>query len=127
MIGTGVASFSHFGGVHFQNLDRWDDYIESVRGGVLPIARALPVSDHQRLIRELILQLKLGAIDASYFRSKFNVEIGEVFAEAWASLEKEGFATIAGDEFRLTRAGLLRVDGLLPRFFEPQFRNVRYT
>jgi hypothetical protein len=27
----------------------------------------------------------------------------------------------------LTSDGLLRVDALLPAFFEPQFRNVRYT
>jgi oxygen-independent coproporphyrinogen-3 oxidase len=33
----------------------------------------------------------------------------------------------AGDGVRLTRAGLLRVDGLLPRFFEPEHRNIRYT
>ena len=31
------------------------------------------------------------------------------------------------DELRLTRNGLLRVDSLLPRFFEPEFRSVRYT
>ena len=28
---------------------------------------------------------------------------------------------------RLTPAGLLQVDRLLPTFFEPQFREVRYT
>ena len=28
---------------------------------------------------------------------------------------------------RLTREGLLRVDSLLPRFFEPEHRGIRYT
>ena len=35
--------------------------------------------------------------------------------------------TIDGDRIELTRAGLLRVDALLPAFFEPEFRDVRYT
>jgi oxygen-independent coproporphyrinogen-3 oxidase len=85
------------------------------------------LTDHQRLIREMILQLKIGAIDASYFRDKFGREIGELFREPWALLTQEGFVEIDGDAFRLTRAGLLRVDGLLPRFFETEFQNVRYT
>jgi oxygen-independent coproporphyrinogen-3 oxidase len=85
------------------------------------------VSDHQRLIREMILQLKTGKIDAGYFRRKFGEEIRSVFREAYDSLVSEGYVTIEGDEIRVTRSGLLRVDSLLPRFFEPQFRNIRYT
>jgi oxygen-independent coproporphyrinogen-3 oxidase len=30
-------------------------------------------------------------------------------------------------EVSLTRAGLLRADALLPAFFEPEHRGVRYT
>ncbi|MCH8807533.1 MAG: coproporphyrinogen III oxidase family protein [Planctomycetes bacterium] len=127
MIGTGVASFSHVGGVHYQNFDQWGDYVAAVGRGELPLARALPMTDRQRLIRELILQLKLGKIDAGYFRDKFAVEIRDEFADAWRSLDREACVEFAGDEIRLTRPALLRVDGLLPRFFEPQFRGVRYT
>jgi len=39
----------------------------------------------------------------------------------------EGFAEIDGDRISLNREGLLRVDSLLHRFFEPEFQNVRYT
>ncbi|TWT39982.1 Oxygen-independent coproporphyrinogen-III oxidase [Phycisphaerae bacterium RAS1] len=127
MIGTGVASFSHVAGVHFQNLDKWDEYVAAIQRGELPLARALPMTPRQRLIRELALQTKLGRLDAAYFRSKFGVEIAAEFGEAIDSLVADGFATACGDEIRLTRDGLLRVDALLPRFFEPQFRSVRYT
>ena len=127
MVGTGVASFSEVGGTHFQNEDSWEAYVSRLQKGELPIARAFPADDHQRLIREFILQLKLGRIDAGYFRNKFNVEVGETFAEPLESLVSDGFAEIEGDEIRLTRAGLLCADGLLPRFFEPQFRSIRYS
>ena len=42
-------------------------------------------------------------------------------------MPNDGYLAIDGDDIRLTRAGLLRVDGLLPAFFEPEFRDVRYT
>ena len=127
LVGTGVASFGHVGGVHMQNVDRWEDYVETLSRGELPLGRALALSDRQRLIREMILQLKLGRLDAAYLRGKFGVEIGHEFREAFSSLADDGFAETDGDAVRLTRPGLLRVDGLLPRFFEPAFRDVRYT
>ena len=127
LIGAGVASFSHFRGVHFQNEDSWESYIERIGRGELPHARAFTMSDRQRLIRELILQLKTGSVEVAYFRDKFGVDIGEAFAEAIASLDSDGFARLDGGRLSLTRKGLLVADGLLPRFFEPEFRDIRYT
>jgi len=127
LVGTGVASFSHVGGVHFQNVDTWESYLERVERGELPIARALPVTARQRLIRELILQLKTGRLDGAYFRGKFGADISREFGEALDGLSSEGLAEVRGDDVRLTRPGLLRVDALLPRFFESEHRRVRYT
>ena len=127
LVGTGVASFGHFQGVHYQNVDTWEQYIEKIDRGELPLNRALPITDHQKLIREMILQLKTGQIDAGYFRDKFGEDIRQEFAPQFSSLVEEGVAEIAGDRISLNREGLLRVDALLHRFFEPQFQNVRYT
>ena len=127
LIGTGVASFGYFAGVHYQNLDSWETYIEKLDTGQLPLNRALPATPHQRLIREMILQLKLGKIDAAYFRAKFGVEIVADFAGAFQSLVEDGFATVMDDRIVLSPAGLLRIDSLLPRFYEPEHRNIRYT
>jgi len=126
MVGTGVASFSHVGGVHYQNVDQWDDYVTRLQRDELPLARALRTTRKQRLIRELILQMKLGHVDPAYFREKFECQIVEEFAGAFESLRREGLMETNG-EIRLTRAGLLRVDALLPQFFEAEYRNVRYT
>jgi oxygen-independent coproporphyrinogen-3 oxidase len=127
LVGTGVASFGHFQGVHYQNVDTWEQYIAKLDAGELPLNRALPVTRHQRLIREMILQLKTGKLDAGYFRGKFGVEILREFQEGFNSLADDGFATIDGDHIALTRKGLLQADTLLPRFFEPEHRGIRYT
>lgn len=127
MVGTGVASFSHVGGVHFQNVDAWDDYLAALAAGRLPLGRALPITDRQRMIRELVLQTKLGTLDFAYFREKFGVDPREAHSDAFTEFVETGEASITGDRMTLSREALLRVDSLLPRYFEPQFRGVRYT
>ncbi len=120
LLGTGVASFGHLGGVHYQNVDTLEKYYPLVDAGELPLSRAYQTSADERLIREMILQLKLGKINASYFRNKFGVEILERFAQPYQELVKEGFVQIDADNIRLTDEGILRVDSLLPRFFLPE-------
>ncbi len=127
MVGTGVASFSHVRGVHYQNVDGLDGYVESLRGGRLPLSRALPVEAGDLLIRELILQLKTGRVTVAYFRDKFGIDIAERFGAALRGLAAEGFVELGPEAIRVTREGLLRVDGLLPRFFRDEHRGARYT
>ncbi|MBL8819645.1 MAG: coproporphyrinogen III oxidase family protein [Planctomyces sp.] len=127
LIGTGVSSFGHFQGVHYQNLDRIEDYMDCVNRGELPINRALKPTRHQLLIREFVLLLKEGHISAARFRDKYGVDILQEFSVPLQNQQNAGYLTVNGDEIRLTRKGLLQVDSLLPEYFEPQHRAVRYT
>jgi len=127
MIGGGVASFSHFGGVHFQNEAGWEPYLKRVEAGELPIARAFEPDDSERLTRETILQLKLGRLEPGYFREKFGVDILERFGEPFARLAGRKMLEVRDGAVRLTRAGLLRVDSLLPEFYAERYRGARYT
>ncbi|MEK6263088.1 MAG: coproporphyrinogen-III oxidase family protein [Planctomycetota bacterium] len=127
LIAAGVSSFGHFQGVHYQNLDQLEDYLTTVEGGTLPINRALRPTDHQRLIRELILQMKEGHVSAEPFRRKFGVNILDEFAGPLSAQQSKGYLTVNGDEVTLTRKGLLQADTLLPEYFEEQHREVRYT
>ena len=128
MVGLGVASFGHINGVHVQNLDTWETYSEAVRRGDVPLSRAYRPTDEERFIREFILQLKLGSIAPSYFREKYQVNVLERFRDQLDSLKAEGYLQTATDKaVALTRDGLLRVDGLLTRFFLPQHAGIRYT
>lgn len=127
LLATGVASFGHASGVHYQNLTEWGNYLESLERGELPLYRGLRPTPHQLLVREMILQLKTGQIDAGYFRGKFGVEILDEWRDAWQEYVGDGHLTINGDRVTLTREGLLRVDSLLPAFFEPEHQGVRYT
>jgi len=128
MVGLGVASFGHVNGVHIQNLDTWETYSEAVRQGNVPLSRAYRPTDEERFIREFILQLKLGSIAPAYFRDKYRVNVLERFRDQLDSLKAEGYLQTATDKVvALTRDGLLRVDGLLTRFFLPQHAGIRYT
>lgn len=127
LLATGVSSFGHFQGVHYQNLDKIEDYTATVNAGELPINRALKPTPHQILIREFVLQMKEGHIDAASFREKFGVDVTEQFAEPLANQQKAGYLTVDGDRIELTRKGLLQADSLLPEYFEEEHRAVRYT
>ena len=48
MIGAGVASFSHLGGVHYQNAPRWEDYLGAIDIDQLPLPRPVRSSSPAR-------------------------------------------------------------------------------
>ena len=129
MIGTGVASFSHLSGIHFQNAPSWGDYLSNLEEDKLPVYRALKPTEAEKLTREMILQLKLGKISPSYFQEKFNADILKIYADAYQKLQNDGMLVIKSesDEIQLTERGLLRVDSLLPEFYAPEYQNTRYT
>ena len=125
LLSIGVASFGHIGGVHYQNHADFEPYVARVNARELPVYRALTPNDDERLIREFILQLKLGHLDLFYFRKKFGVDPDQRFAEPIQRLKDWGFVTVEGDHVRLNRDGLLQVDRLLHEFFLPRHRNAR--
>jgi oxygen-independent coproporphyrinogen-3 oxidase len=127
LLAAGVSSFGHFQGVHYQNVDAIEDYLSIVGESRLPVNRAMTPTPHQRLIREMVLQLKEGHISAQSFREKFEVEILSEFEEPFQHQQAAGFLTIDGDDVTLTRRGLLQVDTLLPAYFESEHREIRYT
>ncbi len=128
LLATGIASFGHISGVHYQNKAAMDEYeLDLLDKGELPLGRAMKPTRHQLLIREMILLLKRGYLDRSYFLAKFDTDIVEHWRDAWLEHTRDGYVTINDDRIELTREGLLRADGLLPVFFEPEHQGVRYT
>jgi len=127
LVGVGVASISHVGGVHYQNQHNIDPYMESVEAGRLPIHRALRPTAEEGLIREAVLQFKLGTLDLDYFRAKFDVDLRERFPEALAAIRATGHLSEDDHRLILDRTGLLRVDRLVHEFFLPPHRDARYA
>ena len=128
MLGTGVSSFGHMGGVHVQNSPSWHDYMAALDQGRLPLGRAFPTSERERLTRELILQMKLGKLDFSYFRNKFSVDPLETWKPVWEELKQQDMVgSVTDDGMELTPQGLLQVDTLLPNFYDRTYQNARYT
>jgi len=127
LLGLGVASFGHIGGTHYQNHHDFDPYLARIRQSELPVYRALTPSADERLIREFILQLKLGHVSRAYFQKKFGTELCERFAAPLETLKGWGFLTVEGDTVLLNREGLLSVDRLVHEFFLPEHRHARYA
>lgn len=122
LIGLGVASFSHVAGVHYQNLTEIEPYLAAIAAGELPLKRAFRTSPEERMIREFILQMKLGKVNLDYFTEKFGVDISQRFAGQLEHLSAEGLLEVGETVIRLSRDGLLCVDTLLHEFFLQQHR-----
>ena len=127
MIGIGVSSFSHFGGVNFQNAHNFEEYVRIINDDRLPIYRAVSLTPKQRLIREMVLQLKTGSLDTGYFQKKFGVDVWEEFDPVYKNLKDKNLLERNNGTIQLTRSGMLVVDHFLPEFFEPELRTVRYA
>ena len=84
-------------------------------------------TDDEKLIREFVLQLKLGRLDTGYFREKFRVDVMDRFREPLRKHAGDGWLETSNGTITLTREGLLRVDSLLPEFFLPRHRDARYA
>ena len=93
-----------------------------------PAGRAYRPTDEERLIRELVLQLKRGALQPSYFRddTAWTCSTGSREPLEPAAVRRPAHQSTA-DQVTLSRDGLLRVDALLPRFFLPEHVDIRYT
>lgn len=128
LLATGIASFGHVSGVHYQNKADMQQYLTDLtEKGELPLGRAYTPTPLQSLIRELILQMKKGYLELSYFQQKFDKNIIDEFADVWKSHKENEFLDFDENRVTLTRKGLLHADALLPPFFEEQFQGVRYT
>ncbi len=127
LIATGIASFGHASGIHYQNLADLEKYYAAIDEGHLPLGRGYVPTKHQLLVREMILLLKRGYLNIGYFREKYGVDIFQQWSDAWQTYIDNEYITIDGDTIRLSRAGLLRADALLPVFFEDEHQGVRYT
>ena len=127
LLSLGVASFGHFSGTHYQNHHDFETYVTKITQGELPIFRALTPTDDEKLIREFVLQLKLGRVSCEYFQKKFGVDPRQRFAAPLQTLKDWGFGKIDGDVVSLNREGLLQVDRLLHEFFLPEHKNARYA
>ena len=127
MVGVGVSSFGHLGGIHYQNLTNIDSYCDSVEAGKAPVRRALMTTEEERFIRELILQWKLGRVNNNYFLKKFGISISERYAPILTQWKERGDLRREGDYLVLSRDALLRIDSMLQGFFLPEHRDARYV
>jgi oxygen-independent coproporphyrinogen-3 oxidase len=128
LLATGIASFGHASGVHYQNIADMAKYqSDLMEKNQLPLGRAFRPSPDQLLIREMILQLKRGYLDVGYFRNKFDVDITQRWAAEFGQHAEDGMLTVSADRIELTRKGFLHADALLPVFFETDSQGIRYT
>jgi len=113
--------------VNFQNAHNFEEYLRILNSDQLPLLRAVSLTAKQRLIREMVLQLKTGQLDTEYFERKFGVDVWQEFRPVYEQLNQSHLLDRQNGSIKLTRRGLLEVDHFLREFFEPELKAVRYA
>ena len=126
LLGTGLASFSYLSGIHYQNVASLREYHTSLAAARLPYNRGYVLNQDERAVREFILQLKLGKVEAGYFLSKFGMHVAERFCDPLKRFSDQGWLSVDADSVTVTRQGLLRVDRMLPAFYLSEHRGQSY-
>jgi len=127
LLALGETAFGYLDGIHYQNVDQLAPYLEAAENGRRPLWRAYPLSDDERLRREVVLQLKTGRLDLAHFRQKFSVDLIDYFHQPLHNIAEHGWLTWDPQEIRLTDEGLLHVDWFLSQFYLPQHVGVRVS
>lgn len=127
LLGLGTSSFSHLQGTHFQNLAQLDGYLTAVERQERPLWRGYRMNAQEALIRQFVLQLKLGEVELEPLRARFGVDPLERFAQPLALLQERHMARIQEGRILLSAAALSRVDRWLPIFFLPEHQEVAYA
>jgi oxygen-independent coproporphyrinogen-3 oxidase len=127
LLGLGVSAFSYLGGWHQQNLAALDPYLKAVEEGHLPLGRAHRLEQDERMVRDFILQLKLGRVALAPFHGRYGVDVARCFQKPLQDFAGRGWLTVDQDAVRVTREGLVRIDSILPAFYLPAHQGVSYA
>jgi len=127
LLGLGASSFGHIDGVNQQNQASLGRYLEAIDAGRLPLWRGYAMSGEERLVRELVLQLKLGRVELTPLRRRWSIDPQRRFSASLAALSSQGLLNVEDDAIVLTREGLLQADDLLESFYLPRHRGLRYS
>jgi oxygen-independent coproporphyrinogen-3 oxidase len=116
LLPIGVSAFGHLQGTHVQNHKDRAVWSAAVRAGERGWQRGYAMTDVERLVREAVLQLKLGRLDVPALSRAHRLDAASILAPGLESLRAEGWLE-PGEGVRLRREAWLRVDTLLPTLF----------
>ena len=123
LLALGVASFGHISGSLYQNEKEFNRYISMIEADLLPVHRTYELSREEALIRQLVLQLKLGRVSFDYFVTEFSVELEALFQVQIETLKNQEFIKIEDRSIVVETKGLLKVDEWLKIFYLPQHQS----
>ncbi len=123
-VGLGPGAFGFAGGHSTVNRLGLIGYCNLLEQGRLPLASIVPVSQMELRHRYFVLGVKALEVPFAPYRSLFERDPFQDFADPIEMLEQEGLANVDRDSMRLSPVGRLYVDTCSTLFFSKSQRGV---
>lgn len=123
LIGIGPAAFGFINGYMYINNGDFDEYVENIKNGKLPISCG-EKADKLELAHGMMAKgLRMLSVNRTEFRKKFNTDPEELFPDTIDYLLKNELIEINNQEIKLTDAGILWGNNVCKQFFSDKCKN----
>lgn len=116
-LGLGPSAASHSGMERWTNSDSLEKWLNKLCGGEDPREEIVALDEDKAWREALVVGLRLvRGIDLEDFRQRFDVDVGERFAEEIEELRKDGFLILERGILRIPEDRMLVSNRILSRF-----------
>jgi oxygen-independent coproporphyrinogen-3 oxidase len=106
-MGLGPSAHSHWEGVRWANIDRWDAYVTKVEAGVRPIEYTERLEGEAKARETLVMALRRrDGVDRQWFKSVTGYDYRELAGPVLDTLKNEGWVEDLGYALRLSDKAL---------------------
>jgi oxygen-independent coproporphyrinogen III oxidase len=110
LYGFGASAYGVLGDTLLQNASDLEKYIATVEANEIPLARGYQMNSLERLIREVLLEMKLLRLDMKNFQKRHGFKLETLCASTLKQLERKEFISLFENEIKLTSKGILYGD-----------------
>jgi oxygen-independent coproporphyrinogen-3 oxidase len=106
----GVSAYGSLGSWQYQNTNDIQAYTDAIARDELPAFRAYNCTSFDLMVRDVVMGIKLVALDHLRFRDKHGLDLLHACAGELSRLAGEGFVTVDERQIRLTDRGIIYGD-----------------
>lgn len=118
LVALGMSAQGYAPKTAYQNLNSLKGYYKHIDEGILPIAAIDRLSPEMEMCRELTSKIRFTSVDINEFRSKYGVDICEIYGDLINSMIELGYMVLKNNSICMTGKSAY-YNNIIPMLFSP--------